>query len=85
MDLNLNLSEKEGQEYGYAMFKTLPEININRNKCTPVAPVTSVDITDDNNVIVAYAECTDIHLLLSTAKFIEIQKVTFIAEIQKSW
>ena len=64
-----NVSEKEGQTYGYAAFEPLPDIN-SGNKCTPVLLVagTSLDVKDLNNVTKNQNEYAKTHLLLSTAK-----------------
>ena len=54
-----NLPKKEGHEYGWAVFATLPNINISSNKCPPVSPVTvtCVDVKyDSDDVIVDHVK-----------------------------
>ena len=73
-DLNItqiNLPEKEGHDYGYAVFEPLADINISSNKCTPGPPVTvtSVDVKDDNYATVDHNDHAEVCLLLSKANW----------------
>ena len=66
----------EGHEYGYAIFKPLPVINVSSSsKNTPISLVTIVntETKSHSNAMVDPNEDVKVHLFLSPEKLINMQ------------
>ena len=77
-DLDLkepNTSKIEFHEYGYTIFKPLPNIDDSSSKNSPLSSVTiaNVEIKDHNNTAVVRDEGIEAHLSLNPDKLIHMQ------------
>ena len=63
-----NPPEKEGYEYGYAMYEPLPDVHVNSSKHTPIPPagISYINTKNERNVQNKNAERTEIHLSLNS-------------------
>ena len=67
--------EKEGNDYGYALFKPLPEIHFDSGKHSTLPPITItiINTINNNKLQKESVENTEIYLSLSTEMLTDIQ------------
>ena len=71
----LNLTEKEGYEYGYAMFEQLPDVYVDSSKYESAlcVDVSNIDDTNDTIMKMECNEDTESQLWLSTEQLTDGQ------------